>query len=142
VLGGDGGIRTLDRALQPYNGLANRRLQPLGHVSARAFRPIGPPDIAPHMPERRPNGKRGCAIPAARWPAILIAVGRKAEDFPASVRVTSMVLRWDRGDETGDRGDSRLVPQQGRVSLSGHFMRLEAGMALGHLRNRRSGKQV
>ena len=27
------GIRTLDRALQPYNGLANRRLQPLGHVS-------------------------------------------------------------------------------------------------------------
>src|SRR5574337_528025 len=34
-LGGDGGIRTLDRALQPYNGLANRRLQPLGHVSAK-----------------------------------------------------------------------------------------------------------
>jgi hypothetical protein len=33
--GGDGGIRTLDRALQPYNGLANRRLQPLGHVSRR-----------------------------------------------------------------------------------------------------------
>jgi hypothetical protein len=33
VFGGDGGIRTLDRALQPYNGLANRRLQPLGHVS-------------------------------------------------------------------------------------------------------------
>jgi hypothetical protein len=32
--GGDGGIRTLDRALQPYNGLANRRLQPLGHISA------------------------------------------------------------------------------------------------------------
>ena len=32
-IGGDGGIRTLDRALQPYNGLANRRLQPLGHVS-------------------------------------------------------------------------------------------------------------
>ena len=31
--GGDAGIRTLDRALQPYNGLANRRLQPLGHVS-------------------------------------------------------------------------------------------------------------
>ena len=31
--GGAGGIRTLDRALQPYNGLANRRLQPLGHIS-------------------------------------------------------------------------------------------------------------
>ena len=31
--GGDGGIRTLDRPLQAYNGLANRRLQPLGHIS-------------------------------------------------------------------------------------------------------------
>ena len=38
--GGAGGIRTLDRALQPYNGLANRRLQPLGHSS-----------VAPDMPE-------------------------------------------------------------------------------------------
>jgi hypothetical protein len=37
--GGDGGIRTLDRALQPYNGLANRRLQPLGHISGRADMP-------------------------------------------------------------------------------------------------------
>jgi hypothetical protein len=38
-IGGDGGIRTLDRALQPYNGLANRRLQPLGHVSCMADMP-------------------------------------------------------------------------------------------------------
>ena len=38
--GGDGGIRTLDRALQPYNGLANRRLQPLGHVSALGNRDV------------------------------------------------------------------------------------------------------
>jgi hypothetical protein len=37
--GGDGGIRTLDRALQPYNGLANRRLQPLGHISGQADMP-------------------------------------------------------------------------------------------------------
>ena len=35
-VGGDGGIRTLDRPLQAYNGLANRRLQPLGHVSSNA----------------------------------------------------------------------------------------------------------
>ena len=39
VIGGDGGIRTLDRALQPYNGLANRRLQPLGHISGKADMP-------------------------------------------------------------------------------------------------------
>ena len=31
--GGGRGIRTLDTAFQPYNGLANRRLQPLGHPS-------------------------------------------------------------------------------------------------------------
>ena len=37
--GGAGGIRTLDRALQPYNGLANRRLQPLGHSSGRVDMP-------------------------------------------------------------------------------------------------------
>jgi hypothetical protein len=37
--GGAGGIRTLDRALQPYNGLANRRLQPLGHSSMEADMP-------------------------------------------------------------------------------------------------------
>src|SRR5229473_6605347 len=30
---GGGGIRTPDRVLRPYNGLANRRLQPLGHPS-------------------------------------------------------------------------------------------------------------
>lgn len=30
---GEGGIRTPDTDLNPYNGLANRRLQPLGHLS-------------------------------------------------------------------------------------------------------------
>ena len=34
--GGEGGIRTLDRVVRPYNGLANRRLQPLGHLSGVA----------------------------------------------------------------------------------------------------------
>ena len=32
--GGEGGIRTLDRGLRPYSGLANRRPQPLGDFSA------------------------------------------------------------------------------------------------------------
>ena len=35
--GGEGGIRTPDRGVRPYNGLANRRLQPLGHLSAAGF---------------------------------------------------------------------------------------------------------
>ena len=33
-VGGEAGIRTLDTAFGPYNGLANRRLQPLGHLTA------------------------------------------------------------------------------------------------------------
>jgi hypothetical protein len=33
LCGGEGGIRTLDTGVSPYNGLANRRLQPLGHLS-------------------------------------------------------------------------------------------------------------
>jgi hypothetical protein len=52
--GGAGGIRTLDRALQPYNGLANRRLQPLGHSS-----------VEPDMPDTAVSRKRqisGCRI--------------------------------------------------------------------------------
>jgi hypothetical protein len=49
--GGAGGIRTLDRALQPYNGLANRRLQPLGHSS-----------ICADMPDARASRKRQIQI--------------------------------------------------------------------------------
>ena len=33
LTGGEAGIRTLDTAFRPYNGLANRRLQPLGHLT-------------------------------------------------------------------------------------------------------------
>ena len=32
--GGEGGIRTLDTGVSPYNGLANRRLQPPGNLEA------------------------------------------------------------------------------------------------------------
>ena len=40
--GGEGGIRTLDRGLSPYSGLANRRPQPLGDFSALSFVTIKP----------------------------------------------------------------------------------------------------
>src|ERR1700749_3633143 len=43
LIGGAGGIRTLDRALQPYNGLANRRLQPLGHSSVVVYQGLSSP---------------------------------------------------------------------------------------------------
>jgi hypothetical protein len=54
--GGDGGIRTLDRALQPYNGLANRRLQPLGHISQSRYARHGGEPQAPDF--RPPNSRR------------------------------------------------------------------------------------
>jgi hypothetical protein len=52
--GGAGGIRTLDRPLQAYNGLANRRLQPLGHSSVtRGYaRPRREPQAADCRPGR------------------------------------------------------------------------------------------
>src|SRR3984893_5269720 len=63
LYGGDGGIRTLDRALPPYNGLANRRLQPLGHVSVHGERRTL--DAFPYawrgMPEHRRDGKTPAA---------------------------------------------------------------------------------
>src|SRR5574340_657596 len=58
-LGGDGGIRTLDRALQPYNGLANRRLQPLGHVSPKERKDAPPREICPTRPAKASAAKLG-----------------------------------------------------------------------------------
>jgi hypothetical protein len=61
VLGVDGGIR---RALQPYNGLANRRLQPLGHVSGveRDTCPTRPPLASAPRDLCRAVAGRGCRV--------------------------------------------------------------------------------
>ena len=61
-LGGDGGIRTLDRALQPYNGLANRRLQPLGHVSRSSARRA----YARRIPPMQALAGQACVVSAKR----------------------------------------------------------------------------
>jgi hypothetical protein len=62
VYGGDAGIRTLDRALQPYNGLANRRLQPLGHVSSASCAATYARRIR-SLQARQPNCKAGSPGP-------------------------------------------------------------------------------
>src|SRR5438874_2152536 len=72
ALHGEGGIRTPDRGISPYNGLANRRLQPLGHLSNVAALEVSAtqeslvplrecrgsdseiPAARPHRPARRP----------------------------------------------------------------------------------------
>src|ERR1043166_8336584 len=66
--GGAGGIRTLDTALGPYNGLANRRLQPLGHSSAtRSFSLLflRAASVLPRPPSGRmlwPKARAGCGL--------------------------------------------------------------------------------
>src|SRR5258706_4219462 len=74
LIGGDAGIRTLDTALGPYNGLANRRLQPLGHVSCGASGAILPRRFAVLPAFRRRwqgdwylNGKAGDFVKGARF---------------------------------------------------------------------------
>jgi hypothetical protein len=59
--GGAGGIRTLDRPLQAYNGLANRRLQPLGHSSMSADMPDAGPSRKRQI-QITPRSFRGVAI--------------------------------------------------------------------------------
>ena len=67
--GGAGGIRTLDRPLQAYNGLANRRLQPLGHSSVEGgyARARGEPQAADcrprsSQPNRQPRFCRSSGV--------------------------------------------------------------------------------
>src|SRR5947199_7646175 len=84
--GGDGGIRTLDRALQPYNGLANRRLQPLGHISAT---PLGlARDVCPSGLRMASGGDVNAACDAA-------TASNDAPDFdPQSLLRGSTAPRW------------------------------------------------
>jgi hypothetical protein len=72
--GGAGGIRTLDRPLQAYNGLANRRLQPLGHSSMNA-----------DMPDARASRKRQIQITPSHLKArpLRVLQARKAREDPA-----------------------------------------------------------
>src|SRR2546428_13879847 len=65
-LHGEGGIRTPDKVLRPYNGLANRRLQPLGHLSRGVIIPAGgSPSKAnvPRQPARSDAQLRRCLVP-------------------------------------------------------------------------------
>src|SRR5688500_20392570 len=56
ISSGDGGIRTLDTGLTPYNGLANRRLQPLGHLS-RTDKSSGDSGLLTEVRSSRSSGR-------------------------------------------------------------------------------------
>src|SRR5689334_6880112 len=96
--GGAGGIRTLDRALQPYNGLANRRLQPLGHSS-----------ISADMPDARASRKRQIQITPRPF--------RGAGALPAFLTNRSYPISRDRRIFPGFAvpGRRRAVPHPGRT---------------------------
>ena len=80
-VGGDAGIRTLDRALQPYNGLANRRLQPLGHVSRAQSAPSDMPDTSARCKRSVPGRTRTRAVqPKGQNASKLIRRGRTASN--------------------------------------------------------------
>src|SRR6266850_2092052 len=75
---GGGGIRTPDRVLKPYNGLANRRLQPLGHPSKQCGLNLAasmllwyPPSMQPLDAPSRP--------PAVPWAVALLIVWSAVE---------------------------------------------------------------
>jgi hypothetical protein len=87
--GGAGGIRTLDRPLQAYNGLANRRLQPLGHSSVEGgyARARGEPQAADCRPRSsQPNRQPGFAD-QARFACFLCNIFQKhrSKGFPRAV---------------------------------------------------------
>jgi hypothetical protein len=85
--GGEAGIRTLDTAFGPYNGLANRRLQPLGHLTATRMLSIN--DIA------------GYAKPLAR--------GTVPETVPARDRAAASIRA--NGDLTASRKRHRFFSE-------------------------------
>src|SRR5712692_8676407 len=74
--GGEAGIRTLDTAFGPYNGLANRRLQPLGHLTAARFLSIryglsyGRPESHRIVPEIVPVSPEIRVITGVRRPLL------------------------------------------------------------------------
>lgn len=96
-VGGAGGIRTLDRALQPYNGLANRRLQPLGHSSMRA-----------DMPDARASRKRQIQVTPGLFgggAAAGVPSGRSRIPRSSSHRFFSRLrIRFGAGDVAPTKG--------------------------------------
>ena len=115
--GGAGGIRTLDRPLQAYNGLANRRLQPLGHSSLSADMPDAGASRKRQIqfaPERYGNvgatrafcAKRRCPSRlfgrslAGDWPPRL-SKSPKIDSTPSGCRLDSARPRFpDRGGQS------------------------------------------
>jgi hypothetical protein len=134
--GGDGGIRTLDRALQPYNGLANRRLQPLGHVSAHPENgalwmrshmlaevcpSTGAMAIPPHAAEP-PVGTATALCPAWR-PSVAPGCSLCAlqqSHTPAQNRPTGETSLYSTGADANLRlfPGGRLAPNQTRTPLA------------------------
>ena len=86
--GGEAGIRTLDTAFRPYNGLANRRLQPLGHLTASS-QPFSHEDrlISEVGPEPGDLARLSLKMPAA-------ASRRVGLGKPVALYIVSLEHAW------------------------------------------------
>jgi hypothetical protein len=134
--GGAGGIRTLDRALQPYNGLANRRLQPLGHSSMGADMPdtgaSRKPQIVEHLIQDRlavPVSRVGCDLrafcatsarnlppKASCSPSLMLRVQEASVTFTARRRGAPEVVRSRvRRNSRCDAGEARAAKRLSSV---------------------------
>jgi hypothetical protein len=109
--GGAGGIRTLDRALQPYNGLANRRLQPLGHSSDRADMPD-----AGVSRKRQIQGRRNTGLATQSFRRMFeVETGMRSRAFrlfrglPFVSADQAMCKKFDRSDSIGVARDLRAL---------------------------------
>src|SRR5207302_892929 len=82
---GEGGIRTPDRGISPYNGLANRRLQPLGHLSNNT------------------RCNEFCHVPGPR-------LGRLPTDLPTSRGPRALRMQASRTAYAPPRGGTVVLP--------------------------------
>src|SRR6266852_5908842 len=121
--GGAGGIRTLDRALRPYNGLANRRLQPLGHSSVRA-----------DMPDEGASRKRQIQVTAGPFGgAAALAAARHANPARAErvCKASFDVLRSPAPCNRRARRDAdSIMPSSGDTAARARFGHLQSGTPL------------
>ena len=109
--GGDRGIRTLDRALQPYNGLANRRLQPLGHISVGLDMPdpmrackghVAAPCFSSRYPGNRRRGRENPGLIPERKSGSLPSDSRYPDAVP---RASQRRLKTAASHTPGNRGN-------------------------------------
>src|SRR2546428_5886061 len=104
VRNGEGGIRTPDRGISPYNGLANRRLQPLGHLSNVAALEVSAtqePGVPPVVPSL-------CCASSALVRGDSENVAKRTTKSRQHVLTVQLAVRFDSRDRSVSAVDARV----------------------------------